>query len=441
MFKTYEYILGNEKDKASGEHYFIKQALGNSMQVLENNNKLSDQAIKNLMNYYSDYYRNQNTSFLLTKDKEIIFSNLQYTVNNLEEKLFNLNKGQNLTMVEENKNKYILISGVMDNSIGKYHLVYCYKLERIMGLWNKLKSIFIYLSLIISLILAILLALLINGRSKPLKQLLVHVNEIKDGNYHSKVKIGGKDEFAMLGDNFNEMSEKIRITVQQLNNDMEMKQKFIDNLSHELRTPLTSIYGYAEYIQKAVISEEDKYEATKYIMEESQRLQYMANRLLDITIRRQNKLIKNHINVDELFDKVLRTISPLANEKSITIKVNNELTNIIGEVQLIESLLVNLLDNSLKASKNNGFIQIKGFALKQEAIIEIIDKGKGISQKHIAHITEPFYRADKARSKAEGGAGLGLTLCKQIMDMHEGKLLITSEVNKGTTVSLIFTTS
>jgi signal transduction histidine kinase len=82
---------------------------------------------------------------------------------------------------------------------------------------------------------------------------------------------------------------------------------------------------------------------------------------------------------------------------------------------------------------------LTGFSLNKEAIIQIIDKGKGISEEHISHITEPFYRADKARDKSEGGTGLGLALCAQIMDMHNGKLEIDSELGKGTTVSLRFT--
>lgn len=441
MYTTHQYMLDSEKDKALGQYYFIKQALESDMESLKSNNKLSEESINNLMNYYSRYYSKQSISFLFQKDNTVIFSNLQYNANTLHDKLLNIKSGQNIELLEQNKNKYVLISGTIDTLKDKYYLVSCYKLERVMSVWTKLEKVFIYFSFLISLVLAILLGMLLNGRSKPLKQLMVFVNQIKNGNYGGKIEVHGKDEFAMLGNNFNEMSEKISSTVQQLNSDMAMKQQFIDNVSHELRTPLTSIYGYAEYIQKAAISEEDKYEATKYIMEESRRLQYMANRLLDMTIRRKNEIVVNQIKVEELFEKVLRTVMPIANEKSIEINVNNNLSYINGEIELIESLLVNLLDNSIKACEKNQSIQMLAFSLNQEDIIQIIDKGKGISEEHIKHIMEPFYRADKARSKSNGGVGLGLTLCKQIMDMHHGKLEITSELNKETTVTLTFTTS
>lgn len=441
MNKTYQSMVDSEKEKGLGEYYFIKQSLKNDMEVLDSNNKLSDSTIKNLMNDYSSYYGNQNTSFLLANNRSAVFSNLQYNMQTLDDIMADVRNGQDISLLSQNENKYLLIWSTIDISANKYNLVYCYRLDRVMSVWEKLKVTFIYFSFFISIILASLLAMMLNGRSKPLKQLIDFVNQIKEGNYIGKVEIDGKDEFAVLGENFNEMSERIRATVKQLNSDMEMKQQFIDNLSHELRTPLTSIYGYAEYIQKAAISEEDKYEATKYIMEESRRLQYIANRLLDMTIRRQTEIIKSKINIEELFEKVLRTICSRAEEKSITINISNSLTFIIGEQQLIESLLINLLDNSIKASEKNQSIEMVGFSSKEGATIQVIDKGKGISKEHIAHITEPFYRTDKARGKADGGTGLGLTLCKQIMDMHQGKLRIISELNKGTTISLTFTTS
>lgn len=441
MSKTYQSMVDSEKKKASSEYYFIKQSLKNDMELLDSNNKLSDSSMKNLIDYYSSYYKDQNISFLLENNNSVIFSNLQYSINSINSNIKNTNDGQNISLQSQNGAEYIIICSTINYSVSKYNFIYCYRLDMIMNVWNKLKSTFIYFSFIISIILALSLAIMLNGRSKPLKKLIDFVNQLKNGNYTGKVKISGKDEFAVLGENFNEMSEKIRNTVQQLNSDMKMKQQFIDNLSHELRTPLTSIYGYAEYIQKAAISEEDKYEATKFIMEESRRLQYMSNRLLDMTIRRQTQIIKSEINVEELFEKVLKTISSHAEEKSITINISNSLSFIIGEQQLIESLLINLLDNAIKASEDNQSIEVIGFSSNKRAMIQIIDKGRGISKEHIDHITEPFYRADKARSKSEGGTGLGLALCKQIMDMHKGELLITSELNKGTTVSLTFTTS
>ena len=86
-------------------------------------------------------------------------------------------------------------------------------------------------------------------------------------------------------------------------------------------------------------------------------------------------------------------------------------------------------------------IHLAGFIKNGDAVIQITDNGKGVSTEHLAHLTEPFYRADKSRSKSEGGTGLGLTICKQIMDLHKGRLEFASVLNKGTTVSLTFTFS
>ncbi len=245
---------------------------------------------------------------------------------------------------EVKSGKYFLISTSLSNSNSQYSFVYCGKLDRMMDVWRKIEKTIILFSFASSLLLSALLAWLLNRRSKPLTQLINHVNNVKNGIYDTRVEIRSKDEFSILGNNFNEMSGKIRANMEQLNNDMKNKQQFIDNLSHELRTPLTSIHGYAEYIQKAAISEEDKYEATLCIMEESKRLQYMSARMLDISLLRQASINKTEINVDELFRKILKTILPISNEKSIKINVSNELKHIMGEQPLIESLLINLSD-------------------------------------------------------------------------------------------------
>ncbi len=437
VYTTYQSMLSSEKDKARVENNYIRESLSDDILSLNSNKKLSEQAIKNLMEYYSSYYQKQGLSFRLSHNKSIIFSNLPFEIKNP-----NINSLYNNAIVSDReKDRYILISNSLNNSNNQYTFVYCSKLDRMMDVWRKIEKTIILFSFVSSLLLSALLAWLLNRRSKPLTQLINHVNNVKNGIYDTRVEIRGKDEFSILGNNFNEMSGKIRANMEQLNNDMKNKQQFIDNLSHELRTPLTSIHGYAEYIQKAAITEEDKYEATLCIMEESKRLQYMAARMLDISLLRQASISKTEINADELFRKILKTILPILNEKSIKINVSNELKHIMGEQPLIESLLINLLDNAIKASDMHQSILLAGFIKNGDAVIQITDNGKGVSTEHLAHLTEPFYRADKSRSKSEGGTGLGLTICKQIMDLHKGRLEFASVLNKGTTVSLTFTFS
>lgn len=440
IYVTQQYMLNAERDKAAEQNYFIKQNLESDMTSLNDNNMLSSDTIRNLMNYYGNYSK-EKVFFLLLQNNKQIFSNLYFNKNAVDIRILSVRSGQKAEIIEQNNSKYVLIAENISSLKDKYVLVGCYKLDGVIEVFSKLQGVYIFTSFIISCILAILLAIMIKMSSKPLKQLIIFVNQIKNGQYGIKLKVHGKDEFAMLENNFNEMSEKISRNVQQLNRYMKKKQLFIDNLAHELRTPLTSIYGYAEYIQKAAISEEDKYEATKYIMEESKRLQYMANRLLDITIRRSSDIVVSKINVDVLLEKAVRTVEPALNRKSITANINNGLFFINGEMELIESVLVNLLDNAIKASEENQFIYISVFPTDEGNVIQIKDSGKGISKEHIDHLTEPFYRTDKARSRAEGGVGLGLAICKQIMDMHRGIIKIDSEINKGTTVRLIFTTS
>jgi two-component system sensor histidine kinase YesM len=197
-------MLDSEKEKALGQYIFIKQEIENDIENLNNNGKLSE-AIKNIMRYYSNYYSSQNISFLLQQNRKCVYSNLQYGKEKLDSCLFNMKSGQNIVITEQKHSKFVLIAGVTDSIKNGYSLICCYKLEGIMDALNRLEKVFICSSFFISLILAILLAMLLNNRSKPLKQLMIFVNLIKSGEYGSKINVRGKDEFAMLANNFNEM--------------------------------------------------------------------------------------------------------------------------------------------------------------------------------------------------------------------------------------------
>jgi signal transduction histidine kinase len=108
---------------------------------------------------------------------------------------------------------------------------------------------------------------------------------------------------------------------------------------------------------------------------------------------------------------------------------------------LLESLIINLLDNAIKASKKGSSVRLAAILENERAVLEIRDFGKGMPPQHLEKLTEPFYRIDKARSRSEGGAGLGLSLCSQIAELHKAQLVFSSEEGKGTTVRIVFQVS
>lgn len=237
------------------------------------------------------------------------------------------------------------------------------------------------------------------------------------------------------------MAEEIQNQMQQLATAADQKQQFIDNLAHELRTPLTSIYGYAEYIQKIVRTEEDKLFATNVIMSESQRLQNVANHLLDMATFRSKLMKKDDVQIKQLFSGVEQSMSMIAEEQKIQITYDHHFDTIFCETDMIHILLVNLIDNAIKACGENGIINVSAHIENDCKVIAVQDNGKGMEQEKLIRITEPFYRIDSSRSRSIGGAGLGLALCEQITENHEAELSFFTEIGKGTTAKITFTNS
>ncbi|MEG0305594.1 MAG: HAMP domain-containing sensor histidine kinase, partial [Oscillospiraceae bacterium] len=206
-----------------------------------------------------------------------------------------------------------------------------------------------------------------------------------------------------------------------------------------MRTPLTAIQGYAEYIQRASLSEEEVYEATNYITEESHRLQQIANQLLKLAVLRNEPLIMQNVEIEQIMRHAFRTVMPKASTRGIKLKCEKPPVGVMqGDEALLESLLVNLMDNAVKACKEGDRVTLAAAIREEHVIFAVEDTGRGMSEEVLKRIGEPFFREDKARSRAEGGAGLGLSLCFSIVKCHGGHLRFKSTEGKGTVAFATF---
>jgi signal transduction histidine kinase len=218
------------------------------------------------------------------------------------------------------------------------------------------------------------------------------------------------------------------------------KQLFIDNFAHEIKTPLTAIYGYTEYLQKADLKEEDRQFSYDCILSESKRIQVMAGQMMELANLRSNEIHREILGVSELFNKVEQSLSYTARKKEIDLQFCADNLVLYGDIVLLESLLINLINNAIKASEPGSQIRIKAFEDDNTSIISVTDDGKGIPQAALAKLTQPYYRVEKHRHRQDGGAGLGLSLCEQIVQQHHAKLSFISTPGIGTEVRVTFTT-
>ena len=259
---------------------------------------------------------------------------------------------------------------------------------------------------------------------RPVKWLNTGVQEVSRGNLKHRVPLKKSDELRDLAVAFNDMTDRIR---DMLHN----KDQLLLDISHELRTPLTRMKVALEFLSDS--------QAKQSIQADMEEMEKMVTEILE-TARMQHKyenLKKQPTNLTELLKQ---TLTAFENQPP-GIEIVDFPSEIEAEVdpEQIKTVFENVLNNAIKYSQPDSEpIQVSYKHREFFAIIRITDFGIGIPEEELAHIFEPFYRVDKSRTKDTGGYGLGLSLCKTIMEAHDGKIEIQSRPEEGTTVSLFF---
>ncbi|MBE5934021.1 MAG: HAMP domain-containing histidine kinase, partial [Lachnospiraceae bacterium] len=229
--------------------------------------------------------------------------------------------------------------------------------------------------------------------------------------------------------------EAVEIRTKSLQESERKKTLFMGDLTHELKTPMTAISGYSQLLLTTKLSEEHKEEALLYIYEECGRLERLAKKMMKLLeLDYEDALELEEISAEKLFDSVSRSCSQLLKNKNMTLECIQDGEVFMVDVDLMTDALINLVDNGIKASADGSKIVLKA----EPNMISVIDYGKGIPKEEQDKILEPFYMIDKSRSRQSGGAGLGLALTATIINKHNCKLVIDSEVGKGTTMILQF---
>lgn len=222
----------------------------------------------------------------------------------------------------------------------------------------------------------------------------------------------------------------------------QMRKDFVANVSHELKTPMTSIKGFSETLLDGAMEDKEMREYfLNIILKETDRLQSLINDLLDLSNIEQVsfKLNISEVDLKNVLEEVTVMIQGKAEKKEIEIKTIFEAEHpvIEGDLYRIKQIFINLINNALTYTRDHGKVKIECIDLRDTYKVNISDTGVGISKDQIPRIFERFYRVDKARSRHSGGTGLGLAIVKHIVEAHSGKIYVYSEINKGTTFSVI----
>ena len=295
------------------------------------------------------------------------------------------------------------------------------------------------LSLFFSVLLSLLLSFLIRRILSSFYQLRNAANVIAAGNYRARVACKGGDETAEVDRSFNHMAECVEQHANSLAAANEKQRLLLAALSHELKTPLTGIQGYAELLQRVSLSGARQIRALQYIESEAIRLSRLSAKMLQLVgLSQETSIEKKEVFLIPLAGHARTLTAARFKQKKqiLSIQISGN-PAFIGDEDLLLSMLTNLIDNASKASPDESEITLIG----NEYGFWVEDHGCGISPEEIAKVTEPFYMVDKSRSRAAGGAGLGLALCAQIARLHDGELQIESTPGVGSRIGYSLLTS
>lgn len=222
----------------------------------------------------------------------------------------------------------------------------------------------------------------------------------------------------------------------------KIRREFVANVSHEFKTPIAAIRGYAEtLIDWGLKDKKLRTKYTKSIIKQSQQLENLVSDLLALArIEKMQSLEFNAFDPLPIATEIIEEMKAIAGEKNITIKtlLPSENFQIIGDTDMFRSILINLIDNAIKYTPENGTVTIESKLENKQALFSIKDTGIGIPGKDQTRIFERFYRVDKARSRAVGGTGLGLSIVKHLVELQKAEIFVDSKEEQGSTFSVWF---
>jgi len=253
------------------------------------------------------------------------------------------------------------------------------------------------------------------------------LNKISRGDFNISIAIHEHDPFSEVAESVNKMARELSSMESQ-------RQDFISNVSHEIQSPLTSISGFAALLKSDSLTKQQREHYIEVIETESKRLSKLSDNLLKLSaLESENMpLLFGDFRLDKQIEHAILILEPQWVKKNIDIDAEFEKISIHGDEDLLGQVWINLIHNAVKFTPENGLIKIKLYQNDCQIVCHITDNGAGISKEDQIHIFERFFKVDKSRDRSLGGNGLGLSLCKKIIELHSGQITMESELGKGT---------
>ncbi len=288
-------------------------------------------------------------------------------------------------------------------------------------------------SVILEMVL-ILFSILFSGAfSQRLRRIMASMRIIREGDYSHKVNMGGNDELTILGEEFNDLTERLQTSENK-------RRQFVSDASHELKTPLASIKLLSDSILQNDMDMDTVKEFVGDIGNEADRLNRMTQKLLTLSrIETQEDGDCEIVLIGPTVDRVIRMLHAIGEKSGITIssQCDQDCTILILEDDLYQ-IIFNLVENGIKYNTPGGSLTITVRRDGDNAVIQVRDTGMGIPQDSLGHVFERFYRVDKARARKTGGSGLGLSIVRNMVERNGGTIGVDSILGQGSVFTVTF---
>ncbi len=371
------------------------------------------------------------------EEKNILYAGDGFDVD--DELLAQTDESVKTYQVIESKGKYYIHTGTAVTALNR--VLYLETMrdvsevfeERAMGfsLYRRVMFIMLIVGTVIMHFISSLL-------TKPIRILTNATKRMSAGDYSYRAEQVSRDELGQLTRDFNSMAETLEQNIERLEEELKAREEFMGDFAHELKTPLTAIIGYADMLRSHRLDEEQSIMSSNYIYTEGKRLEAMSLRLLDIIVAGKKEAQLQKVSAESVFDYLK---DMYAANKNMRFSFDYDKGEFLAEINLIKTVLVNLIDNACKASESGSKIEVNGYALDDGYRFAVKDYGIGIPKEEINKITKAFYMVDKSRARKNNGAGLGLALCVEILKIHGSELEIESEPGSGSCFGFVLKSS
>jgi signal transduction histidine kinase len=265
---------------------------------------------------------------------------------------------------------------------------------------------------------------------KPIREVIKATQRIAEGDFNARVEIKGIHELEELAGSFNKMA-------MELSGIETLRSDFINNFSHEFKTPIVSIRGFAKLLKDGNITDEEKQEYLEIIISESERLSELSTNILNLLKYEAIEIIteKAPFRLDEQVRRAIAITEPKWSGKNISMNIGLDEVIFNGNEDLLQQVWLNLIDNAVKFSHQNGIIGVSLMDSSESVNFSIQDNGAGMTEKTMQHVFDKFFQGDKSHSNT--GNGLGLAMVKRIADLCGGAVSVESDAGKGSVFNVV----